>query len=160
MDFNMQHKQIEKIVKKYWNIVKADRHLGTILPEKSRFTYRRAPTLRDRIAKDVLDPPSQNKCSFFDGKGFYPCKTCYICRHTKETKKKKINFKSTVTSREYEIFISCRTEGVVYLLECPCQIQYVGRFKRELWKRLREHTQNIKMYLNIMISFITEIPLL
>lgn len=146
MDYSLQHKQIEKIFRKHWYIVKADRHLGTLLPEKPRFTYRRAPTLRDLVAKNVLDPPPRRNFSFFDGKGFYPCKTCYTCRHTNEAKKKKCNFKSTVTNREYQIkeFISCRTEGVVYLLECPCQIQYVGRTKRELWKRLREHTQNIK----------------
>lgn len=134
MDFNIQHKQIEKICKKYWNIVKADRHLGPILPEKPKFTYRRAPTLRDLIAKNVLDPPAQKKFYIFEGKGFYPCKTCYTFRHTKESKKKKCSFKSTVTSREYQIkdFISCRTEGVVYLLECPCRIQYVGRTKRQL----------------------------
>lgn len=51
-----------------------------------------------------------------------------------------------MTTKEHPIedFISCRTGGVVYLLECPCWIQYIGRTKRELWRRLREHVQNIK----------------
>lgn len=93
MDYNVQYKQIETICKKYWNIIKADRHLGTILPEKPKFTYHRAPTLRDIIAKNVLDPPAQKA---FNGKGLYPCKTCY----TKESKKKKESFKSTVTGNE------------------------------------------------------------
>lgn len=146
MDFNAQHKQVKRIVRKYWDIIKADRHLGAILPEKPRFTYRRAPTLRDRLARNVLDPPTKKNFSFFEGKGYYPCKKCYTCRHTKESKKKKLSFTSTVTTKEHPIedFISCRTGGVVYLLECPCWIQYIGRTKRELWRRLREHVQNIK----------------
>lgn len=64
MDFNIQHKQIEIIFLKYWNIVKADRHLGAILPERPKFMYRRAPTLRDRIAKNVLDPPTKKNFFF------------------------------------------------------------------------------------------------
>lgn len=65
MDFNAQHKQVERIVRKHWDIIKADRHLGAILPEKPRFTYRRAPTLRDRLARNVLDPPTKKNFSFF-----------------------------------------------------------------------------------------------
>lgn len=135
MDFNTQHKQIERIVRKHWDIVRADSHLSAILPEKPRFKYRRAPTLRDHLAKKLKRPPTKKKFSFFEGKGYYPCKSCYAT--------------STVTIKEYVIedLISCRTEGLVYLLECPCQIQYIGRTKRELWKRLREHVQNIKKWL-------------
>lgn len=146
MDFNVQHKHVEKIFKKHWDILKTDRHLSTILPERPKFTYRRAPTLRDNLAKNVLDPPPKKTFSFFEGKGYYPCKKCYACRHTKEPKKKKSSFTSTVTNKDYDIedFITCKTEGVVYLMECPCKIQYIGRTKRELWKRLREHVQNIK----------------
>lgn len=64
----------------------------------------------------------------------------------KKVKKKKLSVKSTVTGREYfiEDCISCRTEGVVYLLEYPCCIQYIERTKRELWKRLRtKHKKRI-----------------
>lgn len=48
--------------------------------------------------------------------------------------------------KEYDIkdFISCRTEGVVYVLQCSCSLQYIGRTKRPMWKRIREHIQNIK----------------
>lgn len=60
--------------------------------------------------------------------------------------KKCTKFTSNVTQREYEIkdFISCRTEGVVYDLQCSCSLQYIGRTKRPMWKRIREHIQNIK----------------
>lgn len=79
MDYNIQHKQIERICKKYWSI---DQHLGGVLTEKPKFTYQRAPTLRDLISKNLLDPPAQMKCSFFEGKGYYPCKKIYILADT------------------------------------------------------------------------------
>lgn len=147
MNFNTQHKQIEQIIKRHWSLLLADRQLQSILPEKPRFTYRRAPTLRDLVAKNVPDPPKRsNDLTFFQGKGFYPCRRCYACRNTNLNGQKCTNFISTSTNKEYVIkdFISCRTEGVVYVLQCTCLLQYIGRTKRPLWKRIREHIQNIR----------------
>lgn len=76
MDFNIQHCKIEKIFKKHWPLLLAYHQLRKILPDKPKFVYRKAPTLRDIIAKNVLDPPkTSQKLSFFQRKGFYPCKT-------------------------------------------------------------------------------------
>lgn len=133
-------------LKKNWGILKANRHLEQILSNVPKCTYRRAPTLRDGIAKNVVVPPSKRNFSFFEGKGYYPCKNCYTCRHMKVNKKKKEEFRSVVTVVKNKIddFTSCITERVVYILECPYHVQSVGRMKRPLWKCLREHTQNIK----------------
>lgn len=60
LDFNVQHKDIEKIFKKYWYILKEDKHLQSILPDKPLIIYKRATTLRDLIVKNVVDPPSTN----------------------------------------------------------------------------------------------------
>ena len=40
-------------------------------------------------------------------------------------------------------FIGCHTEGVVYVLQCSCNLQYVGRTKRALKVRVSEHVENI-----------------
>lgn len=40
--------------------------------------------------------------------------------------------------------LTCSTLGVVYLLQCPCGLQYIGRTKRPLQVRLNEHITNIK----------------
>lgn len=61
MDYNIRHKQIEKIIRRHWDIIKTDRHLGTILSNQPKFVYRRAPTLRHRLAKNVLDSPKKEK---------------------------------------------------------------------------------------------------
>lgn len=44
LDFNVQNKKFEKIVKKYWPILKQDRVLGPPLPECPQFIYRKAPS--------------------------------------------------------------------------------------------------------------------
>lgn len=41
-------------------------------------------------------------------------------------------------------FVTCSTKGVVYLLQCPCGLQYIGRTKRPMQVRLGEHITNIK----------------
>lgn len=61
MDFNIQHRKIEKIFKKHWPLLLADHQLRKILPDKPKFVYRREPTLRDIIAKNVLDPPRKHQ---------------------------------------------------------------------------------------------------
>lgn len=72
------------------------------------------------------------------------CPSKYKTKRDKRCNK----FLSNTTKKEYanaiKDFISCRTEGVVFILECSCSLQYIGRTKRPLWKRLRVHVQNIK----------------
>ena len=147
LNYNTQHKQLEAIIKKHWPILKADRQLQGILPSYPRVVYRRAPTLRDLVAKNIPDPPVRNNLlTFYQGNIFFPCKRCFACRQTNFNGQKCSKFKSTVTQKEYNIkdLITCRTEGVVYVLECSCSLQYVGRTKRPMWKRIREHVQNIQ----------------
>lgn len=51
---------MEKIFRGYWPILRAKKHLNEILPELPKLTYRKASILRDRIAKNVVDPPNKN----------------------------------------------------------------------------------------------------
>lgn len=88
LDYNIQYRKLETIIRKHGNILSADRHLVQLLLIRPRFIYRRAPTLRDLVAKSVLDPPSKKTFTFLEGKGFYPWKNCYACRHTKFSKRK------------------------------------------------------------------------
>lgn len=60
--------------------------------------------------------------------------------------KKRKDFIASATNRKYEIkqLITCNTEGVVYMMECGCGLQYVGRTSRPLHVRIGEHVNNIK----------------
>lgn len=145
LNYNVQYKDIEKIIKKHWYILREDKQLKSILPDKPHIIYKRATTLRDLIVKNVVDPPSTNSFSFFDGKEFFPCKYCFACQHSRKFQSKKTDFLATNTGQTYPIkdFISCHTEGVIYVLQCSCNLQYVGRTKRALKVRVKEHVQNI-----------------
>lgn len=43
LNYIIQHKQVEKIIKRHWCILLADKHLQEILPNFPKFVYRRAP---------------------------------------------------------------------------------------------------------------------
>lgn len=103
--------------------------------------------MRDLIAKKCYRPTKKIPgIYFFQGKGFFPCKRCYVCRNTKQNGQKCAILFSYLWTYSYQIkdFISCRTEGVVYILQCSCSLQYIGRTKRPMWKRIQEHIQNIR----------------
>lgn len=54
-------------------------------------------------------------------------------------------FTSTSNNKEFTIseFITCNTTHVVYALQCPCGLIYIGRTKRQLKVRIAEHIVNI-----------------
>lgn len=98
--YNLQFEKLESIVRKHWKILLADRYLNQVLPPFPRFVYRRAPTLHDLLAENGLDPPSKKVFTFFEGKGFYPCKNCYASRHITFRKKNKDEFSANVTGQK------------------------------------------------------------
>lgn len=48
--YHGQYKKIEYILNKQWNMLKQDPHLSTTLSERPKVTYRKAPTLKNKIA--------------------------------------------------------------------------------------------------------------
>lgn len=60
-----------------------------------------------------------------------------------ETPKEKTEFEATCTGSVYPIkdCISCNNKGAVYVLECSCKLQYVGRTKRALKVWNQTHTK-------------------
>lgn len=135
LEYNIQYRKIEKIITRHWHILKSARGLKDVLPDRPKFIYRRAPTLRDQLVKSVIDPPKK-QFTLFTGKGFYPCKRCYACTHTKSN--------SNGTKYDINEFIGCNTDRAVYALECSCGLQYIGRAKRLFRIRIKGHVQNIQ----------------
>ncbi|MEE6523917.1 hypothetical protein FKM82_023041 [Ascaphus truei] len=56
------------------------------------------------------------------------------------------NFTSYTTKKVYNIkqHLNCRTNFVIYLIECSCGLQYVGKTIRPLKIRILEHIGNIR----------------
>lgn len=93
LDYNVHYKKTEKINKRHWHILQMDRLLGTILPKYPKCVYRRAPTVKDKMVKSVLDLPKQSTTLFPGIEGFFACGKCLACKDLKYNvnKKKKGN---------------------------------------------------------------------
>ncbi|CAH2320009.1 Hypothetical predicted protein, partial [Pelobates cultripes] len=147
----------KKIIKKHWHILKEDDILNPILPNQPNIVFRGAPNFKSILTTNFTRESPVRGFSFFpQTKGFYKCKQCIVCRTTDlSTPPKVTQFMSNRTKKMYNIydFIGCNTKNVIYLLECPCGLQYVGMTTRCLKTRLSEHCRNIKNgYLNHTVS--------
>ena len=142
--YSNQHRDVQNIINKHWDILKSDKVLGPSLPEQAKVIFRGAPTLRNSIAPNVVDPP-ERPVFFQDMKGYYPCKKCRVCQFNTNGRTKSLEFGSTSTGRQYpiKVFCTCATTHVVYLVTCPCGKQYVGRTIRAFSVRVGEHVTKI-----------------
>lgn len=135
---------MEHILHKHWNILKQDPFLSNSLTNRPKITYRRAPTLKNKIA------PSKPKCTkpnnplvLIPLTGMYRCnkslcKTCAFVRHGQRS------FQHKDKIYQLEGFYNCSTEYVVYCLTCPCRSLYVGRTIRPLRQRFGKHRRFIE----------------
>lgn len=128
-NFSNQHHSIKHIVNKHWHILGNDRLLKTILPPKPQVVFRGVPSLRDKLAPNIIDPPTNIPHFFGEFTSYYQCRRCQVCSLNGCKARRSTSFTSSVTSKEFKIepLITCSSERVVYLLQCPCGLQYVGR---------------------------------
>lgn len=98
--------------------------------------FRGDPSLKDSLAPSI----------FQNWVGFHKCKRCAVCSNNHIRERKTTSFVSNSTSQNFVIksFITCSTTHMVYLLICPCGLQYTGLTVRPLQVRLNEHIGNIR----------------
>ncbi len=74
---------------------------------------------------------------------FFPCRACTACR---DSCKRTNTFSSHVTGKKYDIrqLSTCSSSNVVYLISCPCGLQYVGKTTRQIRTRIIEHKSAIR----------------
>lgn len=78
-NFSCQHSSVKHIVKKHWHILKNGRVLKSILPDKPQVVFRGAPSLKDKLAPNILNPPSIRPTFFSELTGYYQCRKCQVC---------------------------------------------------------------------------------
>lgn len=145
-NFSCQHSKVKHIMTRHWHILKNDRVLESILPDKPQVVFRGVPSLKDRLAPNILNPPTNRPNFFSELTGYYQCRRFQVCSLNRCRTRRNISFTSTCTSKTFSIepFITCFTVGVVYMFQCLCGLQYVGRIKRPLQVCLNEHINNIR----------------
>lgn len=133
---------IKRIIHSNWNLIKSDPVLREVFSASPKISFKRAPTLRDRLVSSHLPAKKQTTWLNRQLKGTYKCGSCNHCSNIKECKEF-CNFK---TDKRYNIktFINCNTTFVVYRLSCKCGYFYVSRTKRRLKDRVSEHKNAIR----------------
>lgn len=136
--------QIKQIVKNNWPIIKSDPLLNKVFPDPPIVSFRRAPTLRDKLMHSHL-PAEKKKHWLGKPSGTFKCMNCPHCSNIAQTK----SFIDTHNNKVYKQndFINCNTTFVIYRLTCPCPegFFYIGRTKRRLRDRLAEHKYAIRI---------------
>lgn len=98
--------------------------------------------------------PQQHKKKAVHGKdkpvGSYRCGTPR-CKHCTEITHDPSHFHSTNTKEEFKMKFSltCQNSFVIYLLQCKCGHQYIGRTIQKLHSQINKHRINIKKSLQL-----------
>ena len=133
---------IKRIIKDNWSIIDSDPTLRGIFPEPPLVSFKRAPTIKDKVVRSHF-PPEKKETWLKRPIGMFKCMHCPHCINVLPTK----TFTDFKTQRVYTIkdHISCSSDHVIYRLTCSCPgIFYIGRTKRRLKDRLAEHKYAIR----------------
>ncbi|XP_069495412.1 uncharacterized protein [Ambystoma mexicanum] len=130
--------EIKKLISKYWPIVKIN------LPDTPppRFAFKRGSNIRDKLVHSSLKKAAP-RIGLWDLRtttGHFPCGSCSVCQFTRKMKEFKIGPKTwTLTT-----MTNCKTAHVVYCIQCPCGLRYVGQTSRPVHIRISEHRSRIR----------------
>ena len=133
---------LKRIIQSNWDLISSDPTLREVFPTPPKVSFKRAPTLRDRLVPSHLPADKKKTWLHRSPKGTFKCGSCNHCTNIKECKQ----FTDFKTQKIYDIkaFINCNTTFVVYRLSCPCGCFYIGRTKRRLKDRVSEHKYAIR----------------
>lgn len=143
--FSKESGQLKNIICKNWHILQNDLTVGNRLSKNPIIIFRKATNLKDHITSSYIKEYDmiKNKWS-----GFQNCGQCKACSDIGNNISRKIirelQTKDGITYR-LKGYTTCDTENIIYLIQCPCGLNYVGRTCRKLKTRIREHWRNIKL---------------
>lgn len=154
--FNKSHNVIKDILNKHWSILCSDPHLNKSLPKQPRLTFKGGKTLKNFLAPSRLHPIQSTLSLTTTTKtpGCYRCNSSR-CKNCRSLPLFIDTFFCTAISQSFSIKrpLDCSSTFVIYLLECPCKLQYVGRTIMTLRARMNKHRHNVcNAYINHSVS--------
>ncbi|CAJ0966766.1 unnamed protein product [Ranitomeya imitator] len=141
--FSGQWNELTKIIHNCWAILLTDPILKRTLAPKPLITAKRSKNLSDLLVRSHYAPKKSTQTNLFgEVQGFSPCKKCKACANTIKSKE----FYNSDKTRTFSIrkYLTCTSQGVIYVASCPCNKLYVGMTTRELRIRIREHIRDIE----------------
>ena len=140
-NYSLESKQMHKILEKNWKLLQMDPTLRNITGTRPQITYRRARNIKDQLVRSHFTSKKQNNTNWLSERGFIKCNKCKACkigRNTKEIKTRS-GYMKQINKK-----ITCKSEFVIYVIECPCKKKYVGSTTCKLHKRILEHIRAVQ----------------
>ena len=140
--YNTRANELKKIINNNWEMIECDPALKEIFPTAPVVSFKRAPTIGDKLVHSYLPGDKKNTWLERRPQGFFKCGRCNHCTTMQQTN----TFTDVHAQKTHYIkgYINCNTTYVVYYLYCPCGHFYIGRTKRKLQQRVAEHKYAIR----------------
>lgn len=140
-----------KISNQIWSAIRREWHiLGDTLQNIDEFknpprmAYRRPNNLKDRLVKADIGRNIDISSNTFKAprKGCFPCLRCGNCGNLQRGDR----FTHPITGEQFQskYFLTCNTHFVIYILQCPCNMLYVGEMTMACRIRLNKHKSVIR----------------
>lgn len=152
MKYNMSHPVIKDNLRNHWYILCKDPYLRSSIPSSHpRVIYRQALTLKNILAPSPLRR-HQMKTTLVWTKYIYRYgKPRWFCCKEIQHVAKAFSFFHTFRGRIYNKIQSKLSSFVIYLIQCPCNLHYVGRITQDCIKRINAKRANIKKKICISV---------
>lgn len=124
---------MRNILQQYWPLLTADHTIKKYIQPQPQITYRRSPSLRDKVITSHHAPKPEFSSSVI---GTFPCGHCDICEFIYDVREKPL---PNGQRHKIKHKVTCQTTGIVYLATCTCGSYYVGKTKRQFCVRIRDH---------------------
>lgn len=122
--YSNEHGKIRKILTKYWPISTEDPIFGSLVTINAQITFKNAGSIGGKCVQSEYKGDSRgDPCKT---RGTFPCGSCSQCL----TNRKRTQFhlpKGDIFQVKH--FANCKTQGVVYIMQCQCGAFYVGKTK-------------------------------
>ncbi|OCT81323.1 hypothetical protein XELAEV_18028141mg [Xenopus laevis] len=139
--YNTLSKQIANILRRHWPLLKDNLPQITVFDRPPIIAYKKGRSLGSMLVHSDI---RKNKDSSKERKGKVgtsPCYNCNCCSNAQQgnsvfhpRKGNPIKIKGCYT---------CSSTYAVYIIKCPCRLEYVGQSKRTFRERIREHKSAI-----------------
>lgn len=124
--------KLKKIMKAHWSLLESDPIIGRHIGSAPKVTYRRPKSIKDRLVQSYLQE-DRSVSWLSSAKGFVVCKSCKACKNCKScTSYQSVLGKMNTIMK----FITCTSDYIIYVLECPCGYNYVGSTNLQLKIRI------------------------
>lgn len=120
--------------------------------EPPLLSYKRSPSLRDKLVKSDVGPRNKTGQMFFGPPkaGNFPCLGCASCNNMLRGDE----FTQQNTGRRFRIKqrYTCSSRFLIYMITCPCNLVYIGETTMEIRQRISKHKSTIR-------TGMTELPI-